>query len=88
MDEASDNDGQVRLSALIQYCYVMQHGLRFISLIATHFEEVSIIEQCGDFFKIRMPEDDKTIGFLFGLVESQKQEMNINEYAVNSTTLE
>lgn len=68
--EARGNEGQVRLSALIQFYLIMKHGLKFVHMIASIFTEVSIIEQCGDFFKIRVPKEDKTIGYLFGLVES------------------
>ena len=52
------------------------------------FENVELLEQCGDFYKLRTPREDKTIGFLFGHLESKKQEMNIAEYAVSQTSLE
>lgn len=35
-----------------------------------------------------MPRQDKSIGYLFGQIESKKQEMNIQEYGVQQTSLE
>lgn len=52
------------------------------------FEQAELLEQCGDFYKLRVPREDKTIGYLFGKIESQKQAMNIQEYAVSQTSLE
>ena len=49
---------------------------------------MDLIEQCGDFFKLRVPRQDKNIGFLFGLIEQRKQEMKISEYGVSQTSLE
>ena len=40
------------------------------------------MEQCGDFYKMRVPREDKTIGYLFGQIESNKRDMNIQEYGV------
>ena len=82
------NNGEVRLSALLQYLFVQMNGFKFISLLAREFSQVELIEQCGDFYKIRVPRDDKTIGYLFGQIEANKQDMNIQEYGVCQTSLE
>ena len=71
------NNGEVRLSALLQYLFVQMNGFKFISLLAREFAQVELIEQCGDFYKIRVPREDKTIGYLFGQIEANKKEMNI-----------
>jgi len=34
--------------------------------MTNHFSKVEILEQCGEFFKLRIPKEDKTIGWLFG----------------------
>ena len=57
-------------------------------MLEKKFERVDLIEQCGDFFKLRVPRQDKNIGFLFGLIEQKKQEMKISEYGVSQTSLE
>jgi len=57
-------------------------------LLEKKFERVDLLEQCSDFFKLRVPRNDKNIGFLFGLIEQKKQEMKISEYGVSQTSLE
>lgn len=51
--------------------------MRFISKLAKIFERVDLLENCGDHLKLRVPREDKTIGFLFGLIEQQKSELKI-----------
>lgn len=68
--------------------FIMRHGLKVIDLLSNQFTMVELLEQCSDFFKLRIPRETKTIGFLFGLVEDNKQAFNIAEYSVNQTSLE
>ena len=86
--EASLNDGEVRMSSLVYFCYVQTQGMNFIKELAKSFSQVDLLEHCGDFFKLRVARENKTIGFLFGLIEAKKQEMNIQEYGVCQTSLE
>lgn len=72
--EAETNDWFVRLSNLITFIYTMQFGVKFIQRLAIEFEQIELIEQCGDFFKFRLPREDKTIGYLLGLIENCKEE--------------
>lgn len=73
---------------LITYVYIQQNGLSVINYLANEFETVELLEQCSDFFKIRVPKGDKTIGFLFGALEERKPDFCISEYAVSQTSLE
>lgn len=43
-----------------------------IELLTKNFAVVEMLEQNSDFFKIRVPREDKTIGFLFGIIEDSK----------------
>ena len=54
----------------------------FIGSLAKVFERVELLEQCGNFFKLRVPRNNKTIGFLFGMIEQKKFEMKIQEYGI------
>ena len=63
-------------------------GFNFISSLAKVFERVDLLEQCGNFFKLGVPRENQSIGFLFGLIEQRKQEMKIQEYGVCQTSLE
>lgn len=78
----------VRVANFVNYIYCMQHGFASALLLTQSFSQVELIEQCSDFFKFRMPRDDQTIGYLFGIVEQKKAELNISEYSVSQTSLE
>ena len=86
--EAGLNNGRVRVSALVQFCFVHHNGFKVIEQLCRRFELVELIEQCGDYYKMRVPREDKTIGYLFGQIESMKKDMNIQEYGVQQTSLE
>lgn len=49
---------------------------------------VEILEHCSDFYKFRVPRQEKTIGYLFGMIEDTKTDFNISEYSVSQTSLE
>ena len=59
-----------------------------MTFLTRHFEQVEILEQCGEFFKLRVPKESKTIGWLFGQLEFEKKNLGIEEYSVTQTTLE
>ena len=62
--------------------------MHIIEILARIFNNVEIIEQCADFYKLKVPRGELTIGYLFGLIEERKDQCNISEYAVNQTSLE
>ena len=49
---------------------------------------MEILEHYSDYFKLKVDKSDKSIGFLFGLIESCKTDFEISEYSVSQTTLE
>jgi hypothetical protein len=49
---------------------------------------VELLEQCSDFYKLKVPRQDVTIGYLFGMVEDKKDQCKISEYSVSQTSLE
>lgn len=88
MEAHLDENDEVKLYHLIQYLYVQQSGFKFIEALAGIFDQVEILEHCSDFYKFRVPKEDKSIGYLFGLIEDKKQEFNVGEYSVSQTSLE
>jgi hypothetical protein len=36
-----------------------------------------MLEQCGEFYKLRVPKENKTIGWLFGQLEGHKKDLGI-----------
>ena len=62
--------------------------MKIINILARIFKKVELIEQCADFYKLKVPKADVTIGYLFGLIEDKKDYCNISEYSVTQTSLE
>jgi len=52
------------------------------------FAEVEVIEKYGNYIRVRVPRQDKSIGSVFGLVEGMKAQYDVSEYSVSQTTLE
>lgn len=86
--EAAVNEGSVRLRNLVNFFHVMKNGLQFISIMTREFPTVELIEQCSDFFKFRVPRNNKTIGWLFNVLQESKHQCNISEFSVSQTSLE
>lgn len=78
----------VMLRNLMRYTFTQIYGVKIVKFLAGIFGTVELLEQCSDYFKFRVPRDEKTIGFVFGQVESNKEPLGISEYSVYQTTLE
>lgn len=87
--EGLANDGEVRMHALVSYCFAQSNGFKIIKYLCKHFEFVQMLEHCGGYYKLRVPKSStKSIGYLFGMIETVKQVFNISEYGVAQTSLE
>ena len=49
---------------------------------------MEVLEHYNTYFKLRIPKADKSIGFVFGLIESTKSSAQVSEYSISQTTLE
>ena len=78
-----DENGEVKLMHFVTFLYVQANGFKFIECLAGLFDQVEILEHCSDFYKFRVPKDQRTIGFVFGTIEDKKGEFNISEYSVS-----
>lgn len=67
----------------LNWLYIEQHGIKIIEELGGNFESVEILEHYNDYFKLRVPRGDKSIGFVFGLIEDKKDYFMINEYSVS-----
>ena len=87
--EAKSNKlGLVRILHLIEWLHVIQNSLKIIKCLAKEFGTVEILNHHNSSFKFRVLRHDKSIGFLFGLMEDKKEEFGISEYSASQTTLE
>ena len=73
---------------MVTFLYAQRIGFSVIRFLCGIFQQVEMLEQCGDFYKLRVPKEDKTIGWLFGHIEENKLNLGIQEYSVSQTTLE
>jgi len=82
----------VNLSRIISWIYFLENALKMIQVILSDFPEI----HCSDYgennfvFKIKRNrnEDEKTIGYLFGIIEENSNKFNIQKYFLQLTSLE
>lgn len=79
---------EVTVDNLIHWLRIQRAGFNFLEFMAGKFSSVELLENVSDYYKIRVPKDDKTIGFLFGEIEANKNPFLIQEYGVSQTSLE
>ena len=73
---------------MVEWLHVIQNTLRIVKQLAKDFGTVEILNHHNSSFKFRVLRHDKTIGYLFGLMEDKKEEFSISEYSASQTTLE
>ena len=84
--------GYVYLSRIISWIYFLENALKMIQIILKDFPEI----HCSDYgennfvFKIKRNrnEDEKSIGYLFGIIEENSNKYNIQKYFLQLTSLE
>ena len=82
--------GSIPISVLISWCHYVSNAMRMIKKVSEHFNEIILTEfiENNFLFKIKKGDGLKSIGFLFGLVESIKGDCFITEYSIQQTSLE
>ena len=84
----SNKQGLVRILHLIEWINIMQNCMKIVKELARQFGTVEILNHHNSSFKFRVLRHNKSIGFLFGLIEDKKDEFAISEYSASQTTLE
>eukprot|EP00391_Amoebophrya_sp_Ameob2_P006708 CAMPEP_0178983870 /NCGR_PEP_ID=MMETSP0795-20121207/1298_1 /TAXON_ID=88552 /ORGANISM="Amoebophrya sp., Strain Ameob2" /LENGTH=2833 /DNA_ID=CAMNT_0020674687 /DNA_START=350 /DNA_END=8852 /DNA_ORIENTATION=+ len=93
-DESRILSDTVRLMAFGEWFLFALWRLKFSEFVARHFPEATMLEQRQNVLLFRIEADTRTngernfLGPLFGLLEQNKEEFHIMEYAVTPTTLE
>jgi len=59
-----------------------------IESMCHEFVHVEVIEHYGSYMRLRVERHNKSIGFLFKLIEELKEEHQLEDYSVSQTTLE
>ena len=86
-----DKNNGISLNALLSWIFYVQNAIKFIEFGRNNFSKVIIEENMDNNFLFKMKKkenDDKSIGFLFGLFETHKEECFITEYSIQQTSLE
>ena len=84
--------GYVYLGRIISWVYYIKNALSLIDIILKDFPEI----HCTDYgennmvFKIKRNknEEEKSIGYLFGIIEENKNKFNIEQYFLQLSSLE
>ena len=77
-----------QLSELALDFYLKKTLFGFVKEVCETFDKVEVVEQYGNYMRLRVEKQDKTIGFLFKLAEELKERHEISEYSAHQTTLE
>ena len=83
-------NGDINLQALINWSRYVACAMKMIKVVLPHFKEVILSEfiENNFLFKIKKSADSKSIGFLFTLLEKEKESCEITEYSIQQTSLE
>ena len=96
LDQKVDENDQVRVtdksyhqSEIVREFFTKQALFSFVSELCETFGKVEVIEQYGNYMRLRVEKLDKKIGFLFKLIEEMlERHENILEYSAHQMTLE
>ena len=81
----------INISALISWIFYVENAIKFIEYGRDNFSKI-VIEECMEnnfLFKMKKNKNKNiSIGYLFGLFESHKEECFITEYSIQQTSLE
>ena len=75
-------------SQLSKLLYMHKALFGAIRELCHHFSEVEIVEHVGEYIKVKVPKLNKTVGSLFGIMETFKLNYEVQDYSVSQTTLE
>ena len=87
--EVNTNE-RFKVYQLIAWTYFVENAFKLIKKSKQYFDEIILTEYIDNnfLFKLKKGENSKSIGFLFGLFESEKDECHVTEYSIQPTSLE
>ena len=82
--------GNINLQTLINWTRYVTCAMKMIKVVLPHFNEVILSEfiENNFLFKIKKSNNSESIGFLFTLLEKEKDSCEITEYSIQQTSLE
>lgn len=80
-DEAFKQGQQVSIEEIIRWVFTESKGSEVLHKLESMFKSVKVIEHYSNSYIFRTSRDEYSIGFLFGLMEDVKGELDISEYS-------
>lgn len=83
-------NNNIPIRALISWTFFIKNALNFIKKSEKYFESIILTEHIDNnfLFKMKKNNNTKSIGFFFGLFESNKDNCHVTEYSIQQTSLE
>ena len=83
-------NNEIPIRALISWTFFVKNALKFIKNAEKYFENIILTEHIDNnfLFKMKKNNETKSIGFLFGLFESNKDNCFVTEYSIHKTSLD
>jgi len=81
----------ISINALLNWIFFVQNAIKLILYGKDNFSKIIVEENMDNNFLFKMKkkeENNKSIGYLFGLFETHKEECHITEYSIQQTSLE
>ena len=82
-------DKSVSAYTFVEWCITEGFGERIYDWLSQNFKQVVIIEHYLTFYKFKVEkEQGQSLGYLFGVIEDNREALNISEYSLSQTSLE
>ena len=84
-------ENQININSLLSWIFYVQNAIKFIHYGKDNFDEIIIEENIENNFLFKFKkkkENIKSIGYIFSIFESYKEECYITEYSLKQTSLE
>ena len=84
--------GHISFDKILLWIYYLKNALGMIKVIMNYFNEIYCVEHGENKFIFKIKRNkikgEKSIGFLFGLIEENKEKYNIEQYYLQLSSLE
>ena len=81
----------ISINALLNWVFFVQNAIKLVQYGMDNFSKIIVEENMDNNFLFKMKkkeENNKSIGYLFGLFEIHKEECYVTEYSIQQTSLE
>jgi ATP-binding cassette subfamily A (ABC1) protein 3 len=81
----------ISINALLNWVFFVQNAIKLVQYGIDNFSKIIVEENMDNNFLFKMKkkqDDNKSIGYLFGLFEIHKEECYVTEYSIQQTSLE